>query len=148
MIVVFPIALLVCAVVLFRARGHTEGRGPVWFGAWAMTGTALTFSFLAGFSIGLFLLPLALVLLAFVVRASPQLPEAVGFVAGIGVTLLAVAFINRDYEPCPANGVLRLAPGQQSVSCGGFDPHPWLYAGLAVTAIGTLTYLAAARVRR
>lgn len=147
MILVFPIALLVCAVVLWRARGRTSGRGPAWFGAWTVTGAALTFCFLTGFSIGLLFLPLALVLLAFVVRRSPQLPEAAGFVTGIGVTLLVVAFINRDYEPCPANGVLRLGPGQDSVSCGGFDPHPWLYAGLAVTAVGVLAYVAAARAR-
>jgi hypothetical protein len=146
--ILVPIALLVCAVVFWRARERTEGRGPAWFGAWTVTGAALTFCFLTGFSIGLLLLPLALVLLAFVVRRSPQLPEAAGLVAGIGVTLLAVAFINRDYEPCPSHGVLRLEPGQESVSCGGFDPHPWLNSGFAITAVGAFTYLAVARVRR
>jgi len=124
------------------------GRGPAWFGAWLAVGAAFTLTFLGALSIGLFVLPLALVLLVNVVRRSPHFPEAIGLVSGIGVTLLLVAFRNRDYEACPANGVLRLAPGEQSVSCGGWDPHPWLYLGLAATAAGALAYLAASRARR
>jgi hypothetical protein len=123
------------------------GRGPVWFGAWLAVGAALTFSFLTGFSIGLFVLPFALVLLTIVATRSPRLPEALGLVSGIGVTLLLVAFANRDYEACPANGV-HLAPGQQSFSCGGWDPHPWLYLGIAVTAAGAVAYFAASRASR
>jgi len=61
--------------------------------------------------------------------------------------LLLVAFRNRDYEPCSANGFQRLAPGQQSVSCGGWDPHPSLYLGIGVTAAGVLAYVAASRAR-
>jgi hypothetical protein len=126
----------------------SSGRGPAWFGAWLAVGAALTIGFLAGFSFGLFVLPFALAALVVVVRRSPHLPEATGFVSGIGVTLLLIAFVNRDYEPCPANGVLKLQPGQQSVSCGGFDPHPWLYLGIAVIAAGATAYLVASRARR
>jgi len=122
------------------------GRGPAWFGAWLAVGAAFALSFLGAPSIGLFVLPFALVLLVIVVRRSPHLPEAIGLVSGIGVMLLLVAFRNRDYEPC-SNGFQRLAPGQQSVSCGGWDPHPWLYLGIAVTAAGALAYLAASRAR-
>lgn len=124
------------------------GRGPAWFGAWLAVGAAFTLSFLGALSIGLFVLPFALVLLVIVVRRSPYLPEAIGFVSGIGVMLLLVAFRNRGYEPCSADGFQRLAPGQQSVSCGGWNPHPWLYVGIAVTAAGALVYLAASRARR
>ena len=122
------------------------GRGPAWFGAWLAVGAAFALSVLGAPSIGLFVLPVALVLLVIVVRRSPHLPEAIGLVSGIGVMLLLVAFRNRDYEPC-TNGFQRLAPGQQSVSCGGWNPHPWLYLGLAVTAAGVLAYLAASRAR-
>jgi hypothetical protein len=125
-----------------------KGRGPAWFGAWLVVGAALAFCFLAGLSIGPFVLPFALVLLAIVATRSPRLPEATGIVSGIGVTLLLIAFANRDYAPCQANGVLQLEPGQQSVSCGGLDPHPWLYLGIAVTAAGAVTYLAVSRKRR
>jgi hypothetical protein len=145
MILVFPVALLLCAIAIIRARGSSGGRGPHWFAAWMLVGASLTLSFLTGFSIGLLLLPFALCLLVLVTRLSPQLPEASGFVSGIGLTLVVVAFLNRDYEPCPANGRLDLAPGQHSVSCGGFDPHPWLYAGIAFTATGLLLYAASRR---
>jgi hypothetical protein len=64
------------------------------------------------------------------------------------VTLLLIAFASRGYEPCQANGVLRLEPGERSVSCGELDPHPWLYLGIAVTAAGAVTCLAVSRVRR
>jgi len=122
------------------------GRGPAWFGAWLAVGAAFALSFLGAPSIGLFVLPFALVLLVIVVRRSQHLPEAIGLVSGIGVMLLLVAFRNRDYEPC-SKGFQRLAPGQQSVSCGGWDPHPWLYLGIGVTATGVLAYLAASRAR-
>lgn len=148
MILVFPVALVLCAIVLVRARGRTEGRGPFWFGAWVLTGAALTFSFLTGLSIGIFVLPFAIGLLVLVVRRSPQLPEAAGLVSGIGVILLVVAFLHRAYEPCPASGVLRLQPGQTSVSCGGLDPQPWLAGGLAVFAAGCVVYALTARARR
>jgi len=123
------------------------GRGPAWFGAWLAVGAAFALSFLGAPSIGLFVLPFALVLLVIVVRRSLHLPEAIGLVSGIGVMLLLVALRNRDYEPCSANGFQRLAPGQQSASCGGWDPHPWLYLGIGVTATGVLAYLAASRAR-
>jgi hypothetical protein len=139
-IVIFPIALLLCAIAIIRARGNSGGRGAQWFGAWTVVGATLTLSFLTGFSIGLLLLPFALVLLVLVTRLSPQLPEASGFVSGIGLILIVVAYLNRDDAPCPANGTLQLAPGQHSVSCGGFDPHPWLYTGIAITATGLLLY--------
>ena len=140
MILVFPVALLLCAIAIVRARGSSGGQGLQWFGAWLLVGAALTLSFLTGFSIGLLLLPFALVLLVLVTRLSPHLPEASGFVSGIGLTLIVIAYLNRDNEPCPASGTLELAPGQHSVSCGGFDPHPWLYAGLALSATGLLLY--------
>jgi hypothetical protein len=28
----------------------------------------------------------------------------------------------------------------QSYSCGGFDPHPWLYTGLGIAAAAALAY--------
>jgi hypothetical protein len=146
-ILVFPVALGICAIALWRARGRTEGRGWRWFGAWAVTGAGLTLSFLSGFSIGLLLLPFALVLLALVARLSPQLPEAAGFVSGVGVMLIVVAFLNQDYRPC-GSGVVTLEPGQTSVSCGGLDPRPWLVSGLAVFTAGCVAYALTSRARR
>ena len=140
MILIFPIALVLALVVLWRAGGRpgSEGRGCRWFWAWSLVGAALCFSFLTGFSIGLLLLPFALLLLWLVLSRSPRWPESIGFVEGAGLVLLLVAYLNRDYRPCGAGPhILRAG---ESCSCGGFDPHPWLYMGLAIAALAAIAY--------
>jgi len=60
-ILVYPLAFVVCC--MFIVRGHTSarGRGVWWFLAWAVAGFGMSFSFVTGFSIGLLILPFALV---------------------------------------------------------------------------------------
>jgi hypothetical protein len=146
MILIFPIALVLALVVLWRASGRpgSEGRGCRWFWAWSLVGAALCFSFLTGLSIGLLLLPFALLLLWLVLRLSPRWPESIGFLEGVGLVLLLIAYLNRDYRPCGA-GPQILGAGE-SYSCGGFDPHPWLYTGLALAGLATVAYAVARRV--
>src|SRR3954463_10024762 len=123
MILVFPIALGFVGVILWRSRGRSggEGRGCRWFWAWSVVGGALCFSFLTGFSIGLLLLPFALVLLWLVLSRSPRWAESIGFVEGVGLVLLLIAYLNRDYRPCGAGQ--QIIGAGESYSCGGFDPH-------------------------
>jgi hypothetical protein len=125
MILVFPVVLAVAIVILWRARGEPgdRGRGCRWFWAWSLAGAALTFSFLTGLSIGLFVLPLALVLLWLVLRASPRWAESFGLFEGVGLLLLVVSYLNR-----------------------GGDPHSWLYAGLMTSALAAIAYPLARRV--
>jgi hypothetical protein len=88
-------ALLVVLVWVVRSRGDVAGgRGWRWFLAWAVSGAVFLFSVLTGFSIGLFLFPLVVVVGVFVARRSPRPAEALGFVAGLGVTLGALAWLN------------------------------------------------------
>jgi hypothetical protein len=47
--------------------------------------------------------------------------------------------------PC-GSGPHVLSPGTESFSCGGFDPHPWLYAGVTVALLAALAYAAARRI--
>jgi hypothetical protein len=140
MILIFPLALAITIVILWRARGRagSEGRGCRWFWAWSAVGAALCFSFLTGFSIGLFVLPFAVFLLWLVLSASPRWAESIGLLEGVGFTLLLVAYLNWDYHPCTPGPVI-LKQGQ-SYSCGGFDPHPWLYTGLAVASAAAVAY--------
>jgi hypothetical protein len=116
-----------------------KGRGCGWFWAWTLVGAACCFAFLTGLSIGLFVLPFALALLWLVGSRSPRWQEAIGFAEGIGFVLLLVAYLNWDYTPC-GSGPHVLSPGTESFSCGGFDPHPWLYAGVAVAAAAATAY--------
>lgn len=150
MILVFPIALGIAAVILWRSRGQSggEGRGCRWFWAWSIVGAALALTFLTGFSIGLLLLPFALLLLSLVVYFSPRWPESIGFIEGVGLLLLVIAYLHRDDRACPPSGTLQLAPSSagESVSCGGLDPHPWLYTGLVIAALAALAYAVARRI--
>src|SRR5438132_7959002 len=150
MIFVFPAALAIAVVILWRSRGQSggQGRGCCWFWAWSLVGAALGLSFLTGFSIGLLLLPFALGLLWLVLYLSPRWPESIGFAEGVGLLLLVVAYLHRDDQACPANGTLQIGPSSagESVSCGGLDPHPWLYGGLMIAALAAMAYAVARRV--
>jgi hypothetical protein len=53
----------------------------------------MSFSFISGLSIGLFILPPAAVVLLAVARISPHLAEASGFLAGMAATGLVVLVI-------------------------------------------------------
>jgi hypothetical protein len=64
MIILFPILALVAGLVVWRTTpAATAGEGWHWFAAWSVAGLVFTFNLLAGFSIGLFILPLAAALL-------------------------------------------------------------------------------------
>lgn len=108
------------------------------FVAWAVGGGLLTFSLLSW--VGLFLLPAALAACWLAGRITRSGVELLGAVAGAGLVCLGIAFGARDYNPCPPGGSLRVPPGETSVSCGGFDPVPWLAAGLVLVLAGALAY--------
>lgn len=140
-ILLYPLVLAGAGAVVVRRRAHPQGRGWLWFAAWLAAGAVFTFSFLGGFSIGLFVLPVAAALLLYVAWRAPHLSEALGFVAGIGTTLLLIAS-RSDYTPCPDSGAL---PGYNSrgeyvSECGGYDPAPWFTTGTAVLAAAVIAY--------
>jgi hypothetical protein len=121
MIVLFPLIIVAAAVVV--ARGGRRGSGSDgirWFAAWTVAGAAITFSFLTGFSIGLFVLPVAAAILLLVARRAPYPADALGFLNGIGAVLLVVAFLNR--------------------SSSSVDPMPWLLVGLSLSGSALLLY--------
>ena len=114
----------------------------MWFAAWCAAGALLTFSFLTGLSIGLFVFPLAAGALLYVAWHAPHFFEGLGSVAGVGAMLLVVAFLNRDYRPCREGGhsLPADAPAGSSVGCGGMDATPWLLAGLVTVGLPLLAY--------
>jgi len=81
--VLYPVLLVAAAALGWRSRGRPGGRGPWWFFAWTLAGFSITFSFLTGLSIGLFILPPAAALLLWVAPRSPHLLEGAGFFIGI-----------------------------------------------------------------
>jgi hypothetical protein len=134
-------------------RGYSPVEVPRWrrwrgFVAWALAGGLLFFSSLTGFSIGLFVLPFALLGVLLVARYSSRWPEAIGVAAGIGAVCLLVALGNRDYDPCPASDVLTVPPGETSAECGGLDPTPWLVGGIVLLSVSVAAHAFVRRWRR
>ena len=91
MIALWPVLVVVAGVVAWTRRDEPGGQGWPWFLAWALAGFLMSFSFVTGLSIGLFILPLAALALIWVARRSPHLREATGFLLGIVPTAALVA---------------------------------------------------------
>lgn len=96
----YPVLLLLAAViVLVRLTTAPSRRGGWhWFGAWCPTGAVFSFSYVTGLSIGLLVLPFAVALLLLTAWFAPGFAEALGFVAGIGLVLLLIGYIQREGE--------------------------------------------------
>jgi hypothetical protein len=92
-IAIFPL-LLIWAVLRIRRTEQRGRAGWAGFAAWTVAGAIFTFSLLTGFSIGLFLLPVVAAMLYLAVRGAPDFRASLGFVAGVGLTLLVLASIN------------------------------------------------------
>jgi hypothetical protein len=89
-ILAWPLLLVIASFVAKMRRGEQGGRGWLWFLAWNLAGFLMSFSLITGFSIGLFILPLAAATLLWVSWSAPHLREASGFAAGIGETGLLI----------------------------------------------------------
>ena len=103
--------LVIAAIALIVRRGETTsgGVGWPWFWAWTASGALLFFSFLTGFSIGLFILPIAAFVLVATAAHSPHGAEALGLVLGVGLILLLVASIHAGRGWYVAGTTLSLA---------------------------------------
>jgi hypothetical protein len=119
------------------------------FTSWAFAFALLLFAVLTGFSIGVFVFPLAMLAFGLAGHYARPWPELVsGGLAGIASVSLLVAFLNRDWQPCPAvQTVIHLEPGSGGrFSCGGLKPLPWLIVGLALLATSVIVHLSSRRV--
>jgi hypothetical protein len=144
MVLLYPLIVGIAGYALWRAsqggRDLGGGQGWIWFAVWALVGGGFTFSYLTGFTIGLFILPFVVLLLGVVLWASPRPREALGFVAGIGAMVLVIGFLHWGDRPCPSGGRLHLAVDEYAVSCGGLDPMPWFLAGGVVVGAAVVGY--------
>ena len=112
------------------------------FAEWALGVALLSVAALGAASIGVFILPFALLSLVIVARRNREWPEATGGLTGIGIICLYVAFVSRGYTPCPTMPIrYRVLEGTRgSFSCGGPEPMPWLAIGLLLTVTGIVMY--------
>ena len=116
-----------------------------WFAAWAGAGVLLAFSLVGALSIGLFVLPFALLALWAIFRRSPPRTTAFGLASGAGLVCLVIWALNTGSSPCPESGTLTLPPGGVEEECGGHDAVPFLVAGIILTLAGPALFAAARR---
>ena len=112
------------------------------FAAWALVGALLSLSVLGAASIGLFVLPVALLAAVTVGWTMRIWPEIAGALEGIAALSLFVGLGNLGSRPCPSSGSHTSSDTSgSSFTCGGFDPRPWLVIGVVLAGAGLAVYL-------
>ena len=134
-----------------RDSGHdmlmNDRPGWLSFCTWAEAVALLTLAVLGAWSIGILVMPFALVFLWLAVRRTHAWPEWVmGGPLGLGATLLFIAYLNRGYVPCIPSGTMIRSQG--FYQCGGLDPAPWLAIGAILVIAGITGFSAARRTRQ
>ena len=111
------------------------------FLAWPVVGAALSFGVLASMTIGIFILPFALVGLFILLKWGGDRRSSVGIISGLGLPLLYVAFLNRD-----GPGTICKSYGNGGQQCmDEWSPWPWFLIGAALVATGIALFV---RLRR
>jgi hypothetical protein len=102
------------------------------FVAWSAAGFLAAGALISAASVGLFILPVAVIVLVLVARTWGFGPATFGFLGGVGAALLGVALLTAVESSSACSGVVQLGPGQtESVTCGPeLSPAPWIVAGL------------------
>jgi hypothetical protein len=114
----------------------TTHRAWGWFGAWLLVGAAYAVGLVGILTIGIFVLPVAIIGTVLLARQPASLRGAPGLVAGLGLSPLYVAFLNRGYG----------GPACQTNQCTqALDPWPWLAAGLVLVVAGVVVFVVRSR---
>lgn len=130
-----------------RDPRRTRG-GWLWFVAWAISGALLTVGVIGSFGVLVLVLPFGALSALVLILTARSWPELLGVGSGIGSLALGIAFLNRNYRPCPfAPPTITRFPGYQAPDCGGMDPLPWLVAGTILTLGSIAAYAWARRAR-
>lgn len=114
----------------------------VWsFIAWPVVGAALSLSVLGAMTIGIFVLPFALLGLLALLKWGGNRKSSVGLISGAGLPFLYVAYLNRN-----GPGTVCSPYGNGGQSCTDeWSPWPWLLIGAVLVVAGVLLFV---RLRR
>lgn len=112
--------------------------GIPWFFAWAAVGAGYAFGVLAILSIGIFVLAITVVVTVFLAREPRARSGLTGFISGLGLPLLYVAFLNRG-------GPGTVCAGQSCTE--EWSPWPWLLIGSLLVVVGAALFTVVARRR-
>ena len=115
---------------------------PTWFGffAWPIVAVALVASILGMLTIGIYVLPFALLGLHVVLKWGGNRRSSVGIISGAGLPFLFVAYLNRNGPRSVCH------PYGNGEECA-IEKGPWLYSimGIALVVTGVVLFV---RMRR
>ena len=103
-----------------------------WFFAWAAVGSGFALVISA---LGVFTVPVALLLTVLLVLRHHADRSALGILAGIGLLALYVAYVQRK-----GPGTVSWHTATASSSDQYLDPRPWLAAGILLVAVGVVAF--------
>jgi hypothetical protein len=120
-------------VTVPRARSRL---GVAQFLLWALVGAGMSLGLLGAMTIGVFVLPVALLAGGLLLWRNGMTSSAAGALSGAGVIPVYVSWLNRDGPGfiCTSSG----ASGEQCVD--EWSPWPWLVAGLAFVSAGVILF--------
>lgn len=113
-----------------------------WFAAWCVVGGLYSLAFLGAFTIGVFVLPFALVATILLSRHHGDV-SAIGVVSGLGAPLLYVAYLNRSG---PGTICTTTRDGHSCVD--EWSPLPWAAVGLILIVGAVVLFAKLRRVGR
>ena len=106
-----------------------------WFAAWAGVGVLIPMTILGAFTIGLFMIPLAVVGTLLLASREAARRSVVGLLAGFGAPFLALAFLN---HAGPGNVCTTTIDTQSCTQ--EWSPWPWLAVGLLMVAVSVALF--------
>jgi hypothetical protein len=115
-----------------------EGRPKWWsFFAWPIVGAGLAFGILGLMTIGIYILPIALVGLLALVKWGGNRKSSAGLISGVGLPIIYIAYLNRG-----GPGDICTPYGQGGQQCTQeWSPWPWLIIGLGLVIFGVVVFL-------
>jgi hypothetical protein len=106
------------------------------FALWLVVGTAYVVAVLGILTIGILVLPVAIIANAFAARRRPLTPAVFGLLGGLGIPLLFVGFANING---PGNVCTHFAGGESCTQ--EWTPWPWLLAGAVLIVVAIVLFV-------
>jgi hypothetical protein len=122
-----------------------------WFFAWVVVGAGYGVAVVGALTIGIFVLPIPVVLTVALAKYQPSPHGALGLICGLGFPLLYVAYLNRSYggPACPTSGTVSLQQPNVVHECvQALDPWPWLAIGVLLVLGGCVAFMLRDRALR
>lgn len=128
--------------------GNVKQGGWKWFGAWAIVGALGAFGVLSAMTVGLLILPVAVVGAWVIASRARAWPELLGLILGAGVLCFAVGYgaqrLPDCSEPRPPARPLQIGESRE-YTCSDADALPWIVVGTVFVGSGIVGYAVSRR---